>query len=143
MARDVSTDAVDNMNSIVKIIDKFNFEISETKLKENNIKFGKVPILLPANFYVSTSWYFQKKLAKDQFFNLKVSIVGPDGVSHSGPAQENFVAAGIDRLNVNIQFNALPVTVEGKYTLTVELMSKDGKVLSLGNYPYDVEVTSA
>lgn len=140
MARDVTTDASDKMNSILKVIDKFTFNINKSDLKKQGITLGKQHIGVPANYAVATSWLFDQKLEKEVFLNLKINIIDPDGKKlDSGPEQENVLPAGIDKFNVNFQIQGLPISTEGKYKVEAEIFSKEGKALSKNEYPFDVE----
>lgn len=140
MARDVTTDAADKMNSIIKVIDKFTFNINVDELEKNEITLGSQEIGLPANYAVTTSWALPEKLKKDTILNVKLNIVDPAGKKlGAGPEQENVIAAGIDRINMNFNIQGMPVTTEGKYRLEAEMFSKDGESLAKADYPYEVE----
>jgi hypothetical protein len=144
MARDITTDSTDNMSSIIKIIDKFSFNINKEDLEKNEITLGKQQIGLPASYSVGTSWVFDEKLDKETFFNFKINIKDPDGKPLGpGPEQENVLPAGIDRINMNFNVQGLPVTKQGQYTLEAEVFSKEGKLLSNGSYPFAVEFIDA
>lgn len=140
IAREVSTDASDKMNSIIKIIDKFNIELNEEELKKNNLKFGQKQIGFPMAYSVATSWAFDEKLNKPTFFNFRIGIIDPKGKNLKGPEQEHLLPAGIDRINMNFNVQGLPITENGKYKLQAELLSKDSKVLAKSEYPFEIEV---
>lgn len=140
LARDVSTDAVDQMNSITKIIDRFGLGYDPVRLKEQGVTLGEKPILFPARYSVATSWYFGDKLPKDTFLTFKVRIKDPHGQYFDGPTQEHLVPPGIDRINMNLNMEGLPVTLAGKYTIVVEVFAKDGKSLGQGEYPFEVDL---
>jgi hypothetical protein len=140
IARDVTTDAVDNMNSIIKIIDKFSFDIDSTEFATKKIEVGSKPIGLPAAYYVATSWIFKEKLKKETFLIFKINIFDPEGRKlEGGPEQENLIPAGIDRFNMNFNIQGLPVTTEGRYRMEAEILSKDYKSLAKGEYPFSIE----
>ncbi|GEM_PF-936456 len=144
MARDVTTDAADKMNSILKVIDKFTFNINRDELEKNEIKLGEQQIGLPANYSVATSWQFSEKLKQETFYNFKIDIIDPKGEKlGSGPEQENVLPAGIDRVNMNFNIQGLPVTSEGKYSVAAEIFAKDGKSLCKSEYPFEVEFSDA
>lgn len=138
MARDISSDAVDNMTSIIKIIDIFTFNVNSKEVKEKGGELGKSALLLPTHYYVGTSWYFGKKLTKDTILNFKVTIISPEGSEHVGAPQESMLPKGIDRANMHLSFDAMPVTVSGKYTLQVDALSSTNKLLARGEYPFQV-----
>lgn len=140
ISRDISTDAVDQMNSIMKIIDRFGFSYNAKEMKKQGITLGEKPILFPAKYAVATSWYFGGALKKDTFLMFMVNIKDFNGESFGGPAQEHLIPAGIDRINMNFNVEGLPVSKAGKYTLEVIVQSKDGKKLAEGAYPFTVEL---
>lgn len=143
MAREVSTDASDNMNSVIKIIDKFSFNINKDDLEKNEITLGTSQLALPANYAVATSWIFDEKLKKDTPLTLRLNIADPDGKQlGEGPAQEHTLPSGVDKINMNFNVQGLPVTKEGKYKLHAELLDNTGKVLGKSDYPFDVEFTT-
>lgn len=141
LAREVTTDATDNMNSIIKIIEKFTFGIDQNALKQNNIQLGRQQINLPASYSVATSWLFDEKLKKDTFLTIKLSIINPNGKNLGGPEQEHLIPTGLNKINMNFNAQGLPVTNEGHYTLRAEALSKTGKLLAYGEYPFEVEFT--
>jgi hypothetical protein len=140
IAREVTTDVADKMNSIIKIIDKFTFNVNRDELEKNEITLGSQQIGLPANYSVATSWIFGEKLKKESFFNFKIDIYDPAGKKlDKGPEQENLLPAGIDRINMNFNVQGLPVTTEGIYKLRAEIESKDKKLHAKADYPFTVE----
>lgn len=144
MAREVSTDSSDNMNSIIKIIDKFSFNINQDDLDKNEIILGQSQLALPANYAVATSWIFDEKLKKETPLTLKLNIVDPDGKQlGEGPTQEHKLPAGVDKINMNFNVQGLPVTKEGKYQLHAELQDSTGKRLGQSAYPFDVEFVTS
>lgn len=133
LAREVTTDASDGMNSIIKIIDKFSFDVEAgTDLSKG--------ITYPAQYAVGTSWKIDKKLSKDTFFTFKLSIVGPDGKRGEGPTQEHLIPAGIDKMNVNFNIHGLPGSGAGAYKMHAEVFAKSGTSLAKASYPFDVEL---
>jgi hypothetical protein len=133
MARSIVTDDLDHMTSINKIIERFNFTLNQGEGESE-------PMLLPASYFIGTSWFFGSKLKKDTFINLTIIFITPDNQAHQGPAQEQLIPAGIDRANAIFNLDALPVTVSGKYILKVEMSTKDLKLLASGQYPFDVSL---
>lgn len=139
IAREITTDAADNMNSIIKIIEKFTFGIDRERLKKDGIQLGRQPIALPASYSIGTSWLFDEKLKQDILVTLKVRIIDPGGKDLDGPEQEHMVPTGINKINLNFNAQGLPVTNEGAYTLRAEILLKNGKLLAYGEYPFEVE----
>ena len=140
IAREVSVDSNDKMSSIIKIIDKFTFSYNPKKMKEQGVTLGEKPILFDAKYAVTTSWFFGEQLKKDTVLVFKISVSGPGGQDFGGPSKENLVPAGFDRMNMNFNTTGLPVTKAGKYTLKAQVLSKGGKKLAEGEYPFVVEL---
>jgi hypothetical protein len=141
IARDVTTDASDQMNSIIKIIDNFNLEINKDEVKKmSGFELGEKPILFPITYFVATSWFLGERLKKETFLTIKMNIVGPSGDNYGGPSQEHLLPTNIDRININFRVDGLPVTAAGNYKLLTELISKDKKVLAKGEYPFKVAI---
>jgi hypothetical protein len=143
MAKEVQTDAADNMNSIIKIIDKFIFELNRSanlNLIPPGVEIGKDQITVGAVYSIATSWLFSKLLEKETFYNFKCTIVDPDGVKMGGPEQEHLIPKAIDKYNLNFNVQGLPITKSGEYKLIVELQSKSGTGLASGEYPFKVEI---
>ena len=130
LAREVSTDAADQMNSIIKIIDKFTFGVNVEQLSKANRQVGENQIALPANYAAATAWLLGKKLEEDTLLNFKVVIIDPKGKNLGGPEQENMIPAGRSKVSVNFGMQGLPVTGDGTYTLHAEIATKDGKILA-------------
>jgi len=141
LAKDISTDAGDGMNSYTKVLDTFNAEIDVNELAKQGITLGEQPIVLPINFSIGTSWSLGKTTDEDTFLTVKINIVDPTGKDLGGPSQEHQLPAGIDRININFNNNGLPLTVAGNYVLQSILTDREDKVLAQGEYPFIVNVT--
>jgi hypothetical protein len=140
MAREVSTDSADNMNSIIKVIDKFSFNINQDDLDKNEITLGSQQLSLPATYAVATSWVFAEKLKGETALTLRLNIADPEGKTlGEGPSQNHALPPGVDKINMNFNVQGLPVTKEGRYRLHAELLTKAGKSLAKSEYPFDVE----
>ncbi|MDB5169860.1 MAG: hypothetical protein JWN82_256 [Candidatus Saccharibacteria bacterium] len=140
LAKDISTDASDSMNTYTKVLDTFNAEVDADELAKQGIKLGEQPIILPINFAIGTSWTLGEQTAEDTFLTVKINIVDPKGKELGGPEQEHQLPAGINRLNINFNNNGLPITVKGDYVLQSLLVDRAGKVLAQGEYPFIVNV---
>jgi hypothetical protein len=140
MAREVSTDAADKMNSIIKIIDKFTFGVNRAQLKAEQEKLEGQQIAMPATYTIATSWHLGEKLKKDTFMTFKTEILDPHHRSLGGPEQEHLLPAGTDKVNMNFNMQGVPITEEGHYVLKAQLVSKEGKTLVSGTYPFEVEL---
>ncbi len=140
MAREVSTDAADQMNSIIKIIDKFIFSINRNQLEKDGVQLGKQQIALSAKYAVATLWIFSEKLKKETFFNFRINIFDPTGKNLGGPEQENLLPAGKDRISINFNMEGLPITSAGEYKLNAEIATKNGEVLAKADYPFRIEL---
>lgn len=139
MAREVVTDASDNMTSVIKIIDRFTFNLNREQLGRDNVQLGKQQINLPAAYSIATSWLFDEKLKKDTFITFKAHIISPSGANLTTMDQENMLPAGINKANMNFNAQGLPIVDQGDYTLRVEVLSKAGKILAYNEYPFSVE----
>lgn len=141
VAKEVTTDAGDQMISIFKITDKFNIEVNAAELKKtNNLELGKDPITFPVPYSIATSWLFDEKLKKDTFVTYRTNLIDPLGKEYMGMEQEQMVASGLNKMNVNFNIHGLPVTQSGFYRFIVEAKSKDGKILAKGEYPFEIEI---
>jgi hypothetical protein len=141
IAREVTTDANDNMTSIIKLIEQFNFGYNPAELKEKGVEIGtKEAILFSAKYAVATSWFFDEKLKADTSYTFRISVIDQAGENRGGPSQEHVLPAGINRANMNFGVEGLPVSGAGDYTLRAELIDAAGKVLASGEYPFIVEL---
>lgn len=140
MAREVTTDAADNMTSIIKMIEKFTFGYNPDELKAKGATIGKDVILFGAKYAVATSWHLGEHLTKDEIITFRISVLDSAGNNRGGPAQEHMLPAGIDRVNMNFSVDGLPVLKAGNYKLIAEAVSKTGDVLGAGEYPFVVEL---
>jgi hypothetical protein len=142
LAREVSTDAMDNMSTITKVIDKFNFNVDLEQFERDKVMAGDKHVAVPINYDIATSWLFSEKLPKDTFLTFKISILDPDDEDLGGPEQENLVPATMNRINMNFKMQQLPLTESGTYHLHAEVHAKDGKLLAQTDYPFEVEITN-
>jgi hypothetical protein len=140
IARDISTDARDQMTSIMKIVERFGFGYDPDQMKDQGVTLGEKPVVFPAKYDVATSWYLGEHLKTDTLLTFTLSVRDPKGRDLGGPSQEHMLPAGVDRANMNFGMEGLPVTEPGKYTLEVRILSKDGKELSSGEYPFLVDI---
>lgn len=141
LAKDISTDAGDGMNSYTKVLDTFNAEIDTDELAKQGVTLGEQPIILPITFAIGTSWSLGEQTAEDTFLTVKINIVDPSGKDLGGPSQEHQLPAGIDRININFNNSGLPLTSAGNYVLQSLLVDHNDKVLAQGEYPFIVNVT--
>jgi len=132
LARDVSTDADDNMVSVLKIIDKFNSELdSELKNQE---------VIIPISYFFVSSWYFEKKFTKKTTVKVQMDIIDPKGTSFGGPEKKFEFPKGIQKININFRAGGLKVSGPGKYTLKSKLLDDSDKLLAKTEYPFEVEI---
>lgn len=139
MARDVTTDSQDNMNSVLKIIDRFNTTLDNSELKKSGLEFGKDILTMPINYSFASSWYFGKNVSKGTKVKVQFSVEDPEGRDLEGPTQEFELPSAVNRLAVNINAQGLPFTAEGEYTLHAEL-SISGRRKLEADYPFEVVV---
>lgn len=139
LARDFISDPSDNMNSIIKIIEKFNSTVKKEELEKtkSQLKKGQA-IAIPYPFFMASSWLFDQKLLKETFVTIKMSVIDPAGKNLGGPEQEHMLPAAVNKVNLNFKSDAFPVTESGTYSLRAELISKSGSLLADAEYPYEV-----
>jgi len=141
LAKDVITDPVDNMNTLVKIIDKFTSRVDESMINEQNSKLqGGQTTAVPVQYVIASAWAFDQMLAKPTLVTTKMNIVDPNGKDLGGPEQEQEFPAKIDKVNLNFKSDALPITKSGRYILKAKLLSKKGEELANAEYSYEVEL---
>ncbi len=140
IAREVSTDNTDGMNSIIKIIDQFIFNINKDELDKHEITLGKQSLNLPATYSIATSWSFGQKLKEKTSYIFKNNVIDPDGNDLGGPEQKSEWPAGIDRINMNFIVQGLAVKKSGNYKIQSKIYSMNNDLLSEGEYPFKVEI---
>lgn len=138
IARDVSTDRDDGMNTITKIIEKFTFGIPredyDTRFHANDQPDA---VLFPASYLIASSWYFGMKMKEGVQISIAANIKSPDGASLGGPVHELAIPKGADRVNVNMRVEGLPVKGSGTYQLELKL-TRNSELWATGEYPFDV-----
>jgi hypothetical protein len=136
LAKEITTDAADNMVSIIKIIEKFTFGIDPVQLRTMT---GQ--IVVPVGFAIGTSWQFNKPLQKDTLIIAKFRFIDPDGKDLGGEEKEHSISKNFQKINVNFNHQGLPITSSGQYSLHVELLTVSGnEVVASANYPFEVEL---
>lgn len=138
MAREVTTDGNDQMNSIIKIIDRFGVGLNTADSENIGHKPG-TPILAPINYAVASSWIFSKPTKKNSPVGLELTIVDPSGALLGSQTQEVEVESPTRRLSLNFNMQGLIVTTTGEYTLRASLQY-EGKSVATAEYPYEVQV---
>jgi hypothetical protein len=142
MAREVAIDTTDNMNSIIKIIEKFSSNSTLPRQEWEAVRKkqdGKT--LIQISYAIASSWLFEKKLAEDAFVTLRIETFDPSGTKIAGMEQEHMIPKGTGKANLNLNMQGLIITVPGAYTLRASLFSKTKKLLTQAEYPYEVELT--
>ena len=139
LARDVSTDSNDKMNSITKIIDRFNIDANKGDLKKQNLIWGESIIVIPASYAIASLWTLSEKIKNESVVKIRLSIIDPSGKNLGGPVQSLKLPAGKDRVSLNFNSQGMPITKEGKYFIKAQLEISD-KVIGTAEYPYEVEV---
>lgn len=140
IARDVINDPIDNMNSIIKVIEKFTTRAKADDLKESSKKLNEGQSLaVPATYFIASSWYLGERLKQAKSIDLKISMIDPSKKNLGGPEQNYKIPAGLDKINLNIKSEVLPITKSGRYTLRAEL-SIGGKLAASNEYVYEVDI---
>lgn len=140
-AREISTDSNDNMNSIIKIIDRFTSSINKDELEKNNITPGDTPIGTPINYSVASLWLFNKSLSKETPVKIIFETIDPKNKSIGSVEQKHNIPAGNQRMSFNVNFSVLPITTEGTYKIKARLLLEDGKEIATAEYPYEVQIS--
>ena len=107
---------------------------------EQGLEPGKATVALNVNYFVATSWLFEKKLTEDTFLNIALDITDPTGKRLGGPEQEHVIPKGSGKLNLNFHHQGLPVTESGSYLLHSRLLTKGHKLIAEAEYPFEVEL---
>jgi len=142
ISRDVSIDANDNMLSIVKIIDRFNFELEAEQFKQFNdaIKRGEVGAF-PMNYVVTSSWSLDTPLKKPLNIEVSMRVLDSNGKQLGEIKHEASFAVGTDRLRINAQTDSILVNGSGRYQLEVVLVNKaDSKELASNKTNFVVDI---
>ena len=136
ISRDVSVDSEDKMMSILKIIDRFNSEV--TTKSEKSAK--PEAVIIPLKFAIVSSWMFEEKIKKPQNIEIRMDIVDNDGKSMGGPTSLVEFPKDTLRFNLNFNVDGLKVTQSGGYVLNAKLLSPSKKVLATARYPFEVNL---
>lgn len=136
ISREASTDSSDNMNSIIKIIDRFSFSAeTNEKVDQNDSK-----LVVPINYTIVSSWYLTELIEKGTKFKFKFQVVQPSGETADMAEQEINVNHQSKRLGINVNASGLPVSVSGEYILRAHLLNDNDNEIGQADYPFDVEI---
>jgi hypothetical protein len=139
LAREVTTDTNDQMNSIIKIIETFSSTI-DTKTARLRGESLKGPLGLTYNYGIASSWLFDEKIAKGTKIRITFETIDPENKSIGLLENEYVMPKALDKLNINHVLNVMPATTSGTYTLKASLFSERGTLLANAAYPYEVEL---
>jgi len=142
VAKDSTVDANDNMLSISKVIDNFNFEldIKEFQRTISSSENGTVGIQVTP-FVLITSWHFDKKLDEEYPVVLKINIIAPGNKIHTGEKLRFTIPRGLDNINLNVNFSDLPVSSSGNHEFQATLYDVSDKKLASATYPFTINIT--
>lgn len=138
IARDVSTDETDHMNSITKIIDKFGVGYSSKALKDAGLKKGDV-FVSPVSYVIASSWLLSHEVQEGSSVGLAIEIIDPKGATIMSESQTHESPSVTKRLTLNLKMPGLFVTRSGEYKLKARLEIEGAKVAE-GVYPYEVDL---
>lgn len=142
IAKDVSTDSGDNMVSIIKMIDNFEFGVNSEIYQKLTDPDNEEIVNLPANYAIATSFRVEQKATKDIPFLVQITIFSPVGKKIGDFGQEIVLSEGNDRVRLNINSQGLPVMTDGRYKFKVEAL--DGsRVLARGETFVNILVSDA
>jgi hypothetical protein len=140
IAKDVTTDADDHMNSIIKVIDNFKIQADKDAIEEIAKKDDN-QTTYPVSYAVATSWLLnQSSKAKGTSVKFKLFIRDANGHETPGPIHNYDIPANIDRINLNFNIQGLPLLKAGIYYLTVRLIATGDKTIAEGSFPFKIEL---
>ncbi len=143
ISKDSTIDEKDNVMSIFKIIDTFNFELEDEQYQQFETEKAKSIALLPASYIINSSWSVDEKLKKDLPIEVSIEITDPKGKTLGGSKDKAVFPSGNDKLRLNGATNVLPVTGNGKYTMVMTILdSVSGDKLADSTIKYNVNVKS-
>ena len=141
MARDVSVDSRDNMMSIFKMIDKFNFSLTAEEYKKFTSEVNRENLLFPARFILTSSWSLDKPVNKSVSVILESKIADSSGKELASTSKNAEFTKGTDRVRFNAETEGLPVSGKGRYTIELIMKSADSKkILSSGTASFQVAI---
>jgi len=140
MAKDATTDANDNLLTIFKIIEKFTADLNVEGIKDEKFERDKSTVMLPSHFVIVSSWYLGEKFNIEKPLRLEIDVIDPEGQVLKGPRQEFNLDKQLEKLNMNMNLNSIPVTMSGDYGLKVSLFSGKSKLIDEVTNPFKVEI---
>lgn len=138
IAKEVSTDNNDNMNSIIKIIDNFKTIIDEEKYNKDIKENANGVLAIPIEYSIASSWYLEKKTSKNTKVKLEYKTLDPNKKELGGITVDYEVPEGVKKFTININLRTLPVTLEGEYGVSAKLLSAKNEELATARYNYEV-----
>lgn len=141
LARDVSVDAKDNMLSIFKLIDKFEYKLAPEEYKKFITETKSKVANLPAVYVLSSSWSIDKPASKETKVILETKVIDPSSKELGKSRNDIVFAPGNDKVRLNGNIEGIPVTRSGRYTVEQSLIDPDtNKVLCSNRTAYRVNV---
>lgn len=135
LAREVSTDDISKMNSIIKIIDRFQADI----VKSPSEKDKKPTFVIPVSYAIASAWILDKPVTKQTSLAFNFEIVEPLGTTLATQQQSSSIPKGSRKVAFNITSSELPVTISGEYLLKSEL-KLGSNTLAKAEYPFEVQL---
>jgi len=141
LAKDVSVDSKDNMLSIFKIVDKFNFALDSENYNKFVEESKEKAVGMPAQYVMSSSWSLDKITKKNIDAVLVSKLIDPSGKELASSQNDIVFTAGSDRVRLNGAVEGIPVTQNGRYKVEVNVLDKaTSKVMCTGSTTYQVSV---
>lgn len=138
LCKEISTDSTDKMNSIIKVIDIFNFGLNQNQLNKEGKKMGSDTLMIPMDYSIATSWFLGSMIKKDTKAEVQINMLDSDKAELGGPLQKLLIPKGSDKINVNFSVKGFPLRKQGDYTLEAKMIIGNKTIAE--SYPFKVVV---
>jgi hypothetical protein len=138
IAKDASVDANDQTVTLYKIIDNFTFGYKQKEFDAMRKANPDQPIMFPVAHTIASSWKIERPAGTNVPFSIHTKLVDPEERTLSENSQEAFIAKDNDKVHFNINTQAMPVTLSGKYRYDVSAVDDSGKEMARGSILFNV-----
>lgn len=138
IAKEVSTDNNDNMNSIIKIIDNFNTVIDKKEYEKKTQENADSVFAIPVEYSIASSWRLEDKVSKKTGVKVEFKTLDPNKKELGGITVDYEVPEAIKKFTINVNIRSLPATIEGEYSVVAKLLSGKGEEIAKSEYSYEV-----
>lgn len=137
LAKDVSTDSVDNSVSLIKIVDKVDIGIPTDGYKTLTDDSESV-VSFPISTTVASCFGVDSFAERDIVFDVTLIMTSPLGKELINHTQNGItIKKGTDKSRINMNLQGLPVDASGRYSFLVTA-SQNGKELATGSTSLEV-----